>query len=123
MLHRARDLDVLTLGAESASALGVNPDRVGTRLFIGASLLAAASVAVAGLIGFVGLVVPHAARALVRNGSSRFTLVTAAMLGAALVMVADVAARTLLAPTELPLGAITAIVGVPFFLFRLKALR
>ena len=76
-------------------------------------------VAQAGSIGFVGLMVPHFARALT-GGRHRLVLVAAALVGAALVVSADVVARTARAPAELPLGAVTALVGVPFFLWRLR---
>ncbi|MGZ8468986.1 MAG: FecCD family ABC transporter permease [Gemmatirosa sp.] len=118
LLRWARDLDALALGEEAAASLGVDVDRAGPRVFLAASLLAAASVASAGLVGFVGLVVPHLARALGAR-SHRPLLAASALLGATLVVAADVAARTARAPSELPLGAVTALVGVPFFLWRL----
>jgi len=118
----ARDLDALALGEEPAAALGVDVERAVWRVFLAASLLAAASVAAAGLVGFVGLVVPHLARAA--GARAHRALVPAAALGgAALVVAADLAARTVRAPFELPLGAVTALVGVPFFLYRLRAAR
>jgi iron complex transport system permease protein len=119
LVWRARDLDVLALGTESAAALGVDVDRTARWIFLIASWLAAATVAAAGLIGFVGLVVPHLARALGARGH-RQLLLLAALYGAALLVGADLLARTVRAPAELPLGAITALVGVPFFLWRLK---
>lgn len=118
LLRWARDLDALALGEEAAAALGVEVDRVGPRVFLAASLLAAASVASAGLVGFVGLVVPHLARALGAR-AHRPLLAASALFGATLVVAADVAARTARPPSELPLGAVTALVGVPFFLWRL----
>jgi iron complex transport system permease protein len=118
LLRWARDLDALALGEEAAAALGVDVDRAGPRIFLAASLLAAASVASAGLVGFVGLVVPHLARTLGAR-AHRPLLAASALFGAALVVAADVAARTVRAPSELPLGAVTALVGVPFFLWRL----
>ena len=123
LLHRARELDVLSLGADAAAALGVGAGASVKRLFGVASLLAAATVATAGLIGFVGLIVPHLARGLARATTARATAVASMCLGAVLVILADVAARTVLAPSELPLGAVTALVGVPFFLSRLRAVR
>lgn len=118
LLRWARDLDALALGEEAAASLGVDVDRAGPRVFLAASLLAAASVASAGLVGFVGLVVPHLARALGAR-AHRSLLGASAVFGATLVVAADVAARTVRAPSELPLGAVTALVGVPFFLWRL----
>jgi iron complex transport system permease protein len=115
----AREIDILSLGEEGAAALGVDVDRAGARVFLLASLLAAATVATAGLVGFVGLVVPH----IVRAGGirqHRSLLAGSALAGAALVIGADVVARAALPPAELPLGAVTALLGVPFFLARLR---
>jgi iron complex transport system permease protein len=118
----ARDVDVLALGDEAAASLGLPVDRVTRRIYFSASLLAAATVAGAGLIGFVGLVVPTVRRPLAAP-NTRETIVAAALAGAALVVLADLAARTVLRPAELPLGAVTAIIGVPFFLWRLRSAR
>jgi iron complex transport system permease protein len=118
----ARDVDVLSLGEDAAASLGLDVERVTRRIYLAASLLAAATVAGAGLIGFVGLVVPAIARALGAR-STRATLGAAALLGATLVVGADVVARVALRPAELPLGAVTALIGVPFFLWRLRSVR
>ena len=120
LLLWGRDLDVLSLGEEAAASLGLDVDVATRRVYLTASLLAAATVAGAGLIGFVGLVVPAIARALGVRGS-RATVIAASLIGGALVVVADVVARTVASPAELPLGAVTALVGVPFFLWRLRA--
>ncbi len=117
----ARELDVLSLGDEPAAALGIDVDKSARRIFLIASLLAAATVAAAGLIGFVGLVVPNIARALGAR-QHRQMLLLSALYGAALVVAADLLARTVRAPADLPLGAVTAIIGVPFFLSRLRRL-
>jgi len=122
LLWWGRDLDVLSLGEEAAASLGLDVERVTRRIYLTASLLAAATVSGAGLIGFVGLVVPAIARALGAR-TSRATLVASALAGATLVVAADLVARTVLRPTELPLGAVTALVGVPFFLWRLRVSR
>lgn len=114
-----RQVDVLALGVENAAALGLDAERASRRLYLLAAMLAASTVAVAGLVGFVGLVVPHVARALGAQ-RHRATIVASAMAGAALVVAADLAARTVRPPAELPLGAVTAIVGVPFFLSQLR---
>lgn len=119
LVHRARWLDILALGGDTAESLGVDVARAGRVFFVLASLLAAATVAVAGLVGFVGLMVPHVARAL-SSGRARATLLGAALCGASLTAAADLAARTVRAPAELPLGAVTALLGVPFFLWRLR---
>ena len=119
LLAVAREVDILALGEEGAAALGVDVDRAAVRAFMLASLLAAATVAMAGLIGFVGLVVPH----IVRAGGIRHhraLLAGSAIAGAALVIGADIVARAALPPAELPLGAVTALLGVPFFLARLR---
>jgi iron complex transport system permease protein len=117
----ARELDVLALGDEAAAGLGVDVDGAMRRIFLAASLLAAATVAGAGLIGFVGLVVPHLAR-MMGARRHRQMLLASALTGAALVVVSDILARTLRPPAELPLGAVTAVLGVPFFLAKLRKL-
>lgn len=121
LLARSREVDVLMLGHESAASLGVDPDRTTRFIFLASTLLAAATVSAAGLIGFVGLVVPH----LVRSAGLRRhrpLLAGSALAGAALVIAADLIARTVRPPAELPLGAVTALVGVPFFLIQLRRL-
>jgi iron complex transport system permease protein len=115
----ARELDVLTLGDEAAAGLGVDVDRAMRRIFLAASLIAAATVAGAGLVGFVGLVVPHLAR-MIGARRHRPLLFASALVGAILVVTADVLARSALPPSELPLGAVTAVLGVPFFLSRVR---
>lgn len=122
LLIWARDLDALALGHDAAASLGVSPETASRRLYLTASLLAAATVAAAGLVGFVGLLVPHVARALA-GARHRVALVVSALAGSALVVGADLAARTVRAPAELPLGAVTAVVGVPFFLSLLRRMR
>jgi iron complex transport system permease protein len=119
LIYWAREIDVLALGEETAASLGIDAERSGRRIFLIAALLAAATVAAAGLIGFVGLVVPHMARRLGLRAHRQLVL-GAALIGATLVIAADLAARTIAAPTELPLGAITALLGVPFFLVQLR---
>jgi iron complex transport system permease protein len=117
----ARELDVLALGDEAAAGLGVDVDAAMRRIFLAASLLAAATVAGAGLIGFVGLVVPHLAR-MMGARRHRPMLFASALVGATLVVLSDIVARTFRPPAELPLGAVTAVLGVPFFLARLRRL-
>ncbi|CAN5279656.1 iron ABC transporter permease [soil metagenome] len=118
----ARDIDALALGDEAAAALGVDVDRAAPRIYLLASLVAAATVAAVGLVGFVGLIVPHLVRAAgVRR--HRALLLGAAIVGATLVIAADTLARVALPPAELPLGAVTAILGVPFFLAQLRRFR
>jgi iron complex transport system permease protein len=116
-----REIDVLSLGEEAAAGLGLDVDASIRRVLFLASLVTAATVAAAGLVGFVGLVVPHIARAagLRRH---RSLLIGSALNGATLVVVADLLGRILRPPAELPLGAVTALVGVPFFLLKLRRL-
>jgi iron complex transport system permease protein len=121
LVVRARELDLLALGEEPAVALGAEVDASTRRVFLVASWLAASTVAAVGLIGFVGLVVPNLARALGAH-RHRAMLLVSAVYGAALLVGADIAARSVRAPIELPLGAVTALVGVPFFLARLRQL-
>ena len=116
-----REVDVLALGEEAAAGLGLNVDTAIRRVFLVASLLAAATVAAAGLVGFVGLVVPHIARAFGLR-KHRPLLLASALVGATLVVSADLLGRVLRPPAELPLGAVTALVGVPFFLAKLRRL-
>ncbi len=114
LLVRARTLDLLALGEEPAEYLGADVERAKREVLAAASLLTAASVAVCGMIGFVGLVVPHLTRRLV--GSVHRPLLPAVFLtGGTLLVVADVLARTVARPVELPVGVVTALVGVPVF--------
>jgi iron complex transport system permease protein len=119
LVHWAREIDALALGDDAAAALGVRPELASRRLYLTASLLAAATVSVAGLVGFVGLVVPHLAR-MIAGSRHRAILGAAALAGGTLVVLADLLARTVRAPAELPLGAVTAVLGVPFFLSLLR---
>ena len=116
-----RQIDVLALGEDAAAGLGLDVDAAIRRVFLISALVAAATVAAAGLVGFVGLVVPHLVRAAgVRR--HRPLLVGSALTGATLLVLADLLGRTLRPPAELPLGAVTALIGVPFFLLKLRRL-
>lgn len=119
----ARELDILALGEEHSHFLGVAVTRVRLALLVGASLLTAGAVAVSGVIGFVGLVVPHVMRMWLGPAHGRLLLLSA--LGGALTLIwADVAARNLLASgQELPVGVVTALLGGPFFFYLLKTRR
>lgn len=122
LLYWAREIDVLALGDDAAAALGVNVDVSTRRMYVLAALLAASTVAAAGLIGFVGLIVPHIVRAAgIRR--HRPLIVAAGIVGGTLVVAADLVARTARPPAELPLGAVTAVLGVPFFLAQLRKAR
>ena len=122
MYMYARQLNLLLLDAEQAQQLGVHVQRV-TLIVVGAATLTtAAAVAFSGLIGFVGLIVPHTARLLV-GADHRRLLPLATLGGAGFLLLADLLARTVIAPEELPLGVITAFVGAPFFLWLLRNAR
>ena len=114
LVAEARALNLLALGEEPAQHLGADVARTKRRVYVAASLLAAASVAAAGMIGFVGLVVPHAIR-LLKGHDHRVLLPAAFLLGGAFLVLADTLARTVFAPVELPVGVVTAVVGVPIF--------
>ena len=114
----SRDLEVLWLGDEAAQALGVRVRPLRMLALICASASAAAAVSFAGLLGFVGLIVPHTARALV-GANIRRALPATALLGGTLVLLSDLAGKTLLSPTEIPVGILMALIGAPFFLFLL----
>ena len=115
----SRKLNILTLGDETARSLGLHVER--TRLFfiMLASLLAASAVSVAGLLGFVGLIVPHMMRLLI-GSDHRILLPASALGGAALLMIADTAARIVFDPIEIPVGIVMALLGAPFFLYLLR---
>lgn len=114
-----RGLNLLLLGEESAGALGVHTGRLQKMLVLVASLMAGVTIAVSGAIGFVGLMAPHFTRLLV-GGDHRKVLPISALLGGILVVWVDVVARMALAPEELPVGILTAIIGGPIFIFLLK---
>ncbi len=115
----ARELNLLARGLMQAQALGVAVDRLRYAIFLLASLATAASVTTAGSIGFIGLVVPHLVR-LATGNDQRLLLPASAVAGGALLMLADTLARTLIAPQQLPVGVLTALIGVPVFLFLLS---
>lgn len=115
----ARSLNLLMLGERDAFDLGVEVTRVRLVVFVAASLLVGSSVASGGSVGYVGLVVPHLVR-LSLGSDNRITIPAAALAGALFVVVADTVARTVIAPRELPVGAITALIGAPLFIYLLK---
>ena len=115
----AHRLNVLQLGDEQAQQLGVSVERTRLVLIVASSLATATAVAVSGVIGFVGLIVPHAVR-LVWGPDHRFLLPMSAICGAVFMILADGLARSLLSPTELPVGVVTAFCGAPFFLYLLR---
>lgn len=119
LLLSARTLDLLVLGEETAQHLGADLERAKRIIYITTSLLVAASVAVAGIIGFVGLVVPHAARRI-WTPLHRPLLPLVFLIGGAFLVLADLLARTVVRPLELPVGVVTALVGVPLFAMLLR---
>lgn len=121
LVFLGRAIDVLALGEDAAAGMGVDVARLSIAVYVAAALLAAGTVAAAGLVGFIGLLVPHLVR-MAGARTHRAVIGGAALAGAALVVAADLVARVALPPAELPLGAVTAIIGVPFFLARLRRL-
>jgi iron complex transport system permease protein len=121
IMHR-RLLDVLAVGDEEASSLGVNVARVRLLVVCAATIGTAAAVAVSGLIAFVGIIVPHTIRLLV-GGSYRLLLPLSVLVGGGFLVLADVLARTVISPGELPIGVVTAFFGAPFFAVVLKTSR
>ncbi len=119
LLLSGHQLNVLQTGEEQAQQLGLPVERIKLVLIIAASLAAAAAVAFSGMIGFIGLVIPHSLR-LIWGGDHRRLLPLSLLGGAAALLVADVVARTILPPQVIPVGIITALVGVPFFLWLLR---
>ncbi|MFC4358834.1 vitamin B12 ABC transporter permease BtuC [Halobium salinum] len=120
LLVFGRDLNVLLLGEDDAASLGIEVERTKRLLLALASVVTAAAVSVSGVIGFVGLVVPHVMRLLV-GPDHRILLPTSALAGAAFLVTADTVARTAMGGTELPVGVVTAAVGAPFFLYLLRS--
>ena len=115
----ARSLNLMQLDEEQAQQLGVNVERLKIVLLAAATLITAAAVSFVGIIGFVGIITPHAVR-LIWGADHRFLLPLSFLTGAIFLIIADLIARTVLAPTEIPIGVITAICGAPFFLYLLR---
>lgn len=122
MMVLARPLDVLAAGDETAIAVGFNPDRLRIIFMIAISVVVGVVVAAVGSIGFVGLVIPHLARRLV-GASHSAVIPVSALCGALLLVVADIASRVAMAPQELPVGIITALVGTPFLLLLVRRMK
>jgi iron complex transport system permease protein len=122
LLLHGRLLDVLAVGDEEAASLGVNVSRVRLLVLGAATLGTAVAVALSGLIAFVGIIVPHAIR-LVAGTSYRVVMPLSLMLGGAFLVLADVLARTVTSPAELPIGVVTAFIGAPFFALLLRTTR
>ncbi len=122
LTRQAPRLNLLALGEEQALQLGVEAERVKRAVFVAASLVTGAAISAAGSIGFVGLIVPHAAR-LILGPDNRALVPTSVVLGAAFLILADLGARTIAAPTELPVGVITSFCGAPLFVYLLRRRR
>ena len=120
LIRISKVLDALMLSDEEAYSLGVSPQKIRLIAVAAATLATATAVSASGLIGFVGIVVPHLVRGLTKRATNR-SLLSIAFVGAAFLVIADLGARTLLSPAELPIGVITAFVGAPFFLFVLRS--
>ncbi len=113
------DLNLILTGEREARHLGVNVDRVKLVVYVAASLLTGLAVSVSGAIGYVGLLVPHVMR-LLFGSDYRLLIPASALGGALLIVVADTLARTVVAPTELPVGAMTALAGAPVFIYLMR---
>ncbi len=118
LFRQARPLNLLTFGEESAQSLGVDVEKVKKTIFFVSSLLTGAVVSFSGMIGFVGMVIPHAVRMVV-GPDHRLLFPASALLGGSYLVAADTVGRTFLAPAEIPVGIITAIAGGPFFIYLL----
>jgi iron complex transport system permease protein len=118
LMQKAQVLNVLTLGEETARSLGIETEWVKKQLFALTALLTGAVVSVSGMIGFVGMVIPHVVRMLI-GSDHRLLLPASTLVGGMFLVVADTIARTLLAPAEIPVGIVTALAGGPFFLYLL----
>lgn len=119
LFWHARDMNLLSLGDDPARELGVDVDRARWSIFIATSLMVGAAVSVSGMIGFVGLIVPHILR-LAFGADHRLLLPASVLSGAAFLVAADLVARVMIAPAELPVGVITALCGGPFFIYLLR---
>jgi iron complex transport system permease protein len=115
----ARSLNLIQLGEEQAQQLGVDVEKFKLILLGAATLITAAAVSFVGIVGFVGIIIPHAVR-LIWGPDYRFLLPLSILVGAIFLIIGDLAARTLLAPSEIPIGVITALAGAPFFLYLLR---
>jgi len=115
----ARDLNIILLGEEQARHLGVETERLKKIMLISASLITAAAVSISGIIGFIGLIIPHAMRILV-GPDNRILIPSSALAGTIMLILCDTSARTIISPAELPVGVITSLLGCPFFIYLLR---
>ena len=123
ILSHARALNLLALGEEEAQSLGLNVQRTRATLLVAGAFVTGVAVAVSGLIGFVGLLVPHVVRLMLGTSDHRLVLPLCALGGALFMLAADTLARTLIQPAELRVGIVTALVGAPLFLYLLARRR
>jgi iron complex transport system permease protein len=114
----ARDINVIFVDEESARTLGIDSDMIKKLMLLLSSIIVSAIVSVSGIIGFIGLIIPHAVR-MVYGGDNRIVIPISAVIGAGFMIICDALARTLLAPVEIPVGAITAVFGAPYFIYLL----
>jgi iron complex transport system permease protein len=114
IIRYTKEMDILTFGEDQAKSVGVETEKVRKHLFVFSTILTGSAVALSGAIGFVDLIAPHMARKIV-GSTHRYVLPMSFILGGSLMVVADLIARTIVSPSELPVGAITALIGAPFF--------
>jgi iron complex transport system permease protein len=114
IIRYTKEMDILTFGEEQAKSMGVETEKVRKRLFVFSTILTGAAVSLSGAIGFVDLIAPHAARKIV-GSNHRHVIPMSFILGGTIMVAADLIARTIVSPSELPVGAITALIGAPFF--------
>jgi iron complex transport system permease protein len=122
MLYFARDLNAIALGEDQANHLGVDTETLKKIMLVCVSLVTAAAVSISGIIGFIGLIIPHIVRLLV-GPDHRILIPTSALVGAIVLILCDTVARTVMSPSELPVGIITALMGCPFFIYLLVRKR
>jgi iron complex transport system permease protein len=116
ILRYTRELDILTFGEDEARAIGVETRKIKRSLFLSIAVLTGGAVGVCGVIGFVDLIAPHAARRLA-GAAHRYVIPLSFLIGGSLMAASDLVARTIISPSELPVGAITALIGAPFFVY------
>ncbi|MDR0718805.1 MAG: iron ABC transporter permease, partial [Treponema sp.] len=114
IVRYTREMDILTFGEDEAQAMGVDARKVRKQLMAASAFLTGAAVALSGVIGFIDLIAPHIARKIV-GSSHRYVIPFAFLTGGSLLVIADLIARTVVSPSELPVGVVTALVGAPFF--------
>jgi iron complex transport system permease protein len=116
LVRYTREMDILTFGEEQAKSIGVDAQGIRKKLLVYSALLTGGAVALSGVIGFVDLIAPHLARKIT-GSNHRYVLPMAFLIGGSLLVVTDLIARTIVSPSELPVGAVTAIIGAPFFVW------